>query len=70
MTEESRMTETETATQTVNKFIEKEEESSDDGKERSWWTAVGLFTLSVLLFSRCSAACTGKGRERRAGAGE
>lgn len=37
-----------------------------EGKERSWWTAAGLFTLSISLFSRCLAAHTGKGRERRA----
>lgn len=46
------------------------EERDGEGKERSWWTAVGLFTSKISLFSRCLAAHRGKGRERRAGAKE
>lgn len=34
------------------------------GKDRSWWTAVGLFTTRMLLFSRCLAADGGNRRER------
>lgn len=40
------------------------EERDGEGKERGWWTAVGLFTWRISLFSRCLAAHTGKGRER------
>lgn len=37
------------------------EKRDGEGKRRSWWTAVGLFTLRKSLFSRCLAAHTGKG---------
>lgn len=47
-----------------------EEQRDGERKERSWWTAVGLFTSRISLFSRCLAAHRGKGRERRAGVKE
>lgn len=46
------------------------EEKDGEGKDGSWWTAVGLFTSRITCFSRCLAAHRGKGtqreRERRA----
>lgn len=40
------------------------EERDGEEKDRSWWTAVGLFTSRISLLSRCLAAHRGKGRER------
>lgn len=39
------------------------EEKDGEGKDRSWWTDVGLFTSRISLFSRCLAAHRGKGRK-------
>lgn len=38
-------------------------ESDVEGRGRSWWTAVALFTLWISLFSRCWAANRGRQRE-------
>lgn len=61
----NRMTETENVTQPVKKWkrnISDDEgrEWDGEGKDRSWWTAVGLFTPRICLFSRCLAAHRGK----------
>lgn len=65
-------TETETATQPAKKYKEEtsDEERDGEGEGRSWWTAVGLFTSRISLFSRCLAAHQGKRTERGRGDGE